>query len=77
MMRGMADLERRSPSRLSRRQRERRAYQLVLATGGLAVIAVVGIVLAIAGVIGGTIPVLAAILAVVCGLLLRRTLSGR
>ncbi len=73
----MADLERRSPSRLSRRQRERRAYQLVLATAGLAVIAVVGIVLAIANVIGGTIPVLAAILAVICGLLLRRTLSGR
>ena len=73
----MADIERRSPSRLSRRQRERRAYQLVLATGGLAVVAVVGIVLAIAGVVGGTIPVLAAILAVVCGLLLRRTLNGR
>jgi hypothetical protein len=73
----MADLERRSPSRLSRRQRERRAYQLTLATGGLAVIAVVGIVLAIAGVIDGTVPVLAAILAVVCGLLLRRTLSAR
>lgn len=73
----MADLERRSPSRLSRRQRERRAYQLTVATGGLAVVAVVGIVLAIAGVVGGTIPVLAAILAVVCGLLLRRTLSGR
>jgi len=76
-MRAMADIERRSPSRLSRRQRERRAYQLVLATGGLAVVAVVGIVLAIAGVVGGTIPVLAAILAVVCGLLLRRTLNGR
>ncbi|MGN6188764.1 MAG: hypothetical protein ACTHOE_07685 [Conexibacter sp.] len=73
----MADLERRPPSRLSRRQRERRAYQLVLATGGLTVVAVVGIALAIAGVIGATIPVLAAILAVVCGLLLRRTLSGR
>lgn len=76
-MRAMADLERRPPSRLSRRQRERRAYQLVLATGGLTVVAVVGIALAIAGVIGATIPVLAAILAVVCGLLLRRTLSGR
>ncbi|HET6447688.1 MAG TPA: hypothetical protein VFG31_01165 [Conexibacter sp.] len=73
----MADLERRSRSRLSRRQRERRAYQLVLATSGLAVVAVVGIVLAIANVIGGTIPVLAAILAVVCGLLVRRTLSAR
>jgi len=77
MMRSMADLERRPLSHLSRRQRERRAYQLVLATAGLAVVAVVGIVLAIANVIGGTIPVLAAILAVVCGLLLRRTLSGR
>jgi hypothetical protein len=77
MMRCMADLERRSPSRLSRRQRERRAYQLTLATGGLAVVAVVGVVLAIAGVIGGTLPFLAAVLAVVCGLLLRRTLSGR
>jgi hypothetical protein len=77
MMRNMADLERRSPSPLSRRQREKRAYQLVLATGVLGVIAVVGIVLAIVGVVGGTIPVLAAILAVVCGLLLRRTLSAR
>jgi hypothetical protein len=73
----MADLERRSPTPLSRRQRERRAYQLALATGGLAVIAVVGIVLAVVGVVGGTLPFLAAVLAVVCGLLLRRTLSGR
>ncbi|MFL5818532.1 MAG: hypothetical protein ACJ76L_13145 [Conexibacter sp.] len=73
----MADLERRSPSRLSRRQREQRAYRLTLATGGFGVIAVVGIVLAIANVIGGFIPFLAAVLAVVCGLLLRRTLSAR
>ena len=73
----MSDLERRSGSRPSRRQREQRAYRLVLATGTLSVIAVVGIVLAIAGVVGGTIPFLAAVLAVVCGLLLRRTLSRR
>jgi hypothetical protein len=73
----MADLEPRPPSRLSRRQRERRAYQLVLATTVLGVIAVVGIVLAIAGAIGGGIPVLAAILAVLCWLWLRRTLAGR
>ena len=39
----------------------------MLATGGLGVIAVVGIVLAIAGVVGGSIPFLAAVLAVVCG----------
>lgn len=77
MMSDMADLERRSPSRLPRRAREQRAYRLTLATGGLAVIAVVGIVLAIAGVIGGFVPFLAVVLAVVCGLLLRRTLSAR
>jgi hypothetical protein len=73
----MADLERRPPSRLSRRQRERRAYQLVVATGVLGAVAVVGIVLAIAGAIGGGMPVLAAILAVLSGLWLRRTLAGR
>jgi hypothetical protein len=73
----MSDLDRRSPSNLSRRQREQRAYRLVLATGTFGVIAVVGIVLSIAGVIGGTLPFLAAVLAVVCGLLLRRALSAR
>ena len=73
----MADIESRSPSHLSRRRREQRAYRLVLATATLGVIAVVGIVLAIAGVIGGGIPFLAAVLAAVSGLLLRRTLSGR
>jgi hypothetical protein len=77
MIRSMADLERRPPSRLSRRQREQRAFRLVLATGVFGVVAVVGIVLAIAGAIGGGIPFLAAVLAVISGLLLRRTLSGR
>jgi len=77
MIRRMADIERRPPSRLSRRQREQRAFRLVLATGVFGVVAVVGIVLAIAGVVGGGIPFLAAVLAVACGLLLRRTLSGR
>jgi hypothetical protein len=73
----VSDIERRPSSRPSRRQREQRAYRLVLATGVLGVIGVVGIVLAIAGVVGGTIPFLALVLAVVCGFLLRRTLSGR
>jgi hypothetical protein len=68
----MSDLERRSGSRPSRRQREQRAYNLVLATGGLGVVFVVGSILAIAGVIGWSIPILAAILAVVCGVLFRR-----
>lgn len=73
----MSDVERRPPSRPSRRQRERRAYQLVLATAGFGLVAVVGVVLAIADVIGGMIPFLAAVLAVISGLLLRRTLSAR
>jgi hypothetical protein len=71
----MSDLERRPGSRPSRRQREQRSYRLVLATGALGVVAVVGTVLAIAGVIGGGIPFAAAVLAIVCGFLLRRSLG--
>ena len=62
-------------TRLTRSQREKRAYQLTLATGGLSVVAVVGILLAIVGVVGAGLPILALILAVVCGLLLRRSLG--
>ena len=69
----MSDLERRSGSRPSRRQREKRAYNLVMAGGVLSLVFVVGAVLAILGVIGWNIPILAAILAVVCALLFRRT----
>jgi zinc transporter ZupT len=69
----MSDLERRSGSRPSRRQREQRAYNLILAAGGLGVVFVVGAVLAIVGVIGWSIPILAAILAVIAGVLFRRT----
>ncbi|MGB2710606.1 MAG: hypothetical protein WBC33_03755 [Conexibacter sp.] len=72
----MSDIERR-PSRVPRRRREQRAYRLVLATGAFGAIAVVGFVLAIVDVVSGTIPFLAAVLAVLCGLLLRRTVSGR
>jgi ABC-type antimicrobial peptide transport system permease subunit len=69
----MSDLERRSGSRPSRRQREQRAYTIVLAGGALGVVFVVTALLAIFGVMGWSIPILAAILAVVCGLLFRRT----
>ena len=71
----MSDLER-SGSRLPRRTREQRAYRLVVAGGTLAVVAVVGFILAIVGVIGIGIPLLAAVLAVVSGLLFRRTVGG-
>jgi hypothetical protein len=59
----------------SRRQRERRAYQLVLVGGAAGLIAVVGVVLAIVGILGFGVPVLAAIVAAVCALLFRRTVS--
>ena len=73
----MSDLEPRRGARMTRRERERRAYRLVLAGGGFAALAVVGVVLAAIDIIGASIPVIAAILAVVCFTLLRRTISGR
>jgi hypothetical protein len=71
----MADLEPRRSAAPSRRRREQRAYVLVLATGGLAVLTVVLVVLAVVGVTGLGPAVLAAVLAVLCGLALRRVLA--
>jgi hypothetical protein len=70
----MSDLERR-PDRTPRRVREERAYRLVQVGGGAALVAVVGLVLSIAGVIGSTLWVIAAIVAAVCVLLFWRTVS--
>ena len=70
----MSDLEPRSGSRPTRRQKEERAYRLVLASGALGVVAVVGLLLAFIDVIGFFIPVVAIVLAVICVMLLRRTL---
>jgi hypothetical protein len=66
--------ERRSGSRLTRREREQRAYRLVLATGAFGVLFVAALVLSIAGVLGGGWAVLMAVLGVICALALRRTL---
>jgi hypothetical protein len=60
---------------MSRSDRERRAYALVLVGGGAGLVAAVGFVLALVGVVGLGIPFLAAIVAVVCLLLFRRTVS--
>jgi hypothetical protein len=68
----MSDLEPRGSSRPSRKAKEERAYRLVLASGGLGLVAVVGALLAIVGIIGWSVPVIAAILAVVCVILFRR-----
>ena len=69
----MSDLERRSGSRPPRRQREQRAYNLVMAGGVFGLVFAVGTLLAIFGVIGWSVPIIAAILAVICALLFRRT----
>jgi ABC-type bacteriocin/lantibiotic exporter with double-glycine peptidase domain len=70
----VSNLERR-PSRTPRRAREQRAYRLVVTGGTLGLVAAVGFVLAIVGVLGWGVPILALVLAVVCGLLFRRTVS--
>jgi hypothetical protein len=71
----MSDIEpRRSPSP-SRQKRADRAYNLVLATGGLAVLAVALVILAVLGIVSLGWAVMVAVLAAVAGLLLRRTLN--
>jgi hypothetical protein len=69
----MSDLERRSASRPPRRKREQRAYNLVLAGGVFSVVFVVTALLALFTSFGWGIPILAAILAVLCVVMLRRT----
>jgi uncharacterized membrane protein YgaE (UPF0421/DUF939 family) len=59
----------------SRRGRERRAYQLVLAGSAAATIAIVGFVIALFDVIGFGVPFIAAVVALVCAVLFRRTVS--
>jgi len=66
----MSDLQRRP----SRAVREQRAFRLTVGTGVGAGIAVVAFVLAVIGVLGYGLFFLATVVAVVCLLLLRRTL---
>ena len=70
----MSELSRR-PSRTPRRTREQRAYRLVVVGGIAGAVAVVGFLLAIVGVIGLGIPLIAAIVAAVCALWFRGTVS--
>jgi hypothetical protein len=71
----MSDLSRRPGSRISRSARERRAFQLVVVSGAAAAVAVVTFVLALVGVMGYGIFLLAVVIAVVSGLLFRRTVG--
>lgn len=62
---------------MTRAQREKRAYALVLATGGLAIVGVVGLVLALIGAIGFSLPIIALVLAAVCFFMLRGVFRPR
>ena len=70
----MSDLERRG-SYTPRRAREQRAYRLAVASGVAGAVGVVGLVLAVVGVVGAGLPILALIVAAVCGFLFKRTVS--
>ena len=68
----MSSLEPRRGSGMSRSDRERRGYQLVVAGGVSGVVAVVGGLLAIFGVIGWGLPFVALVVMVICVVLFRR-----
>jgi hypothetical protein len=71
----MADIQKRG-SYTPRRAREQRAYRLAVTGGTAGLIAVVTFVLALFTSLSGTIPVIAIIVAVICFVLFRRTVSN-
>jgi hypothetical protein len=71
----MSDIEPRRSGSPSRRARADRAYTLVKVTGGLLALTIVLFVLAVLGVVGGGLAVVAGILTVGSGIALRRTLK--
>jgi hypothetical protein len=72
----MNDLTPGSGRRLTRSQREARAFRLVVATGTGAVTTTVLLVLSIAGTVGFGLVLLVALLTAVAGWLLRRTMGS-
>jgi len=73
----MSSLEPRRRSGTSRRQKEQRGYQLVVVGGGAGVVAAVGAMLAIIGVIGWGLPLVALVVAVICAFMFRRIVTPR
>jgi hypothetical protein len=73
----MADLSRRPGNRTTRSQRVQRGHNLVLTAGGAGAIAVVTGILALVGVIGWGIPLLALVVAVIAAVLFRRMVTPR
>ena len=72
----MSNLEPRRRSAPSRKQREGRAYKLVLVTSGLLILTIVLVILALAGVVGGGAAFVAALLTAGSGWMLRRTIGS-
>lgn len=70
----MSDIAKR-PDRTPRRVRERRAYQLLMVGGAAGIVAVVGSLLVLFTSFGAGIPLLAAIVAVVCFVFFKRMVS--
>ena len=72
----MSNLDRRG-GYTPRRVREQRAYRLIVTGSAAGVVGVVSLVLAIAGVIGATLPILAFIIAAICVFGFLRTTGQR
>jgi predicted RND superfamily exporter protein len=72
----MSNLDRRG-GYTPRRARQERAYRLVVTGSAAGVVGVVTLVLAIAGVIGATLPILAFIIAAICAFGFLRTTGQR
>jgi len=71
----MSDITPRPGHRPTRRAREQRAYRLATTGGVASAVFVVGVVLAIVGVVGAWLPILALLVALACGVMFRRTVS--
>jgi len=71
----MSGLSRSSGGPPSRRERERRAYRMVQVGGAAGVVAVVGLVLAALDIIGFGLPIVALVVAAICIVLFRRSVS--
>ncbi len=62
---------------MTRAQREKRAYTLMIAAGALALVGAIGFVLAIVDVVGFGLPIILLALAAVCFFMLRGVLRPR
>ena len=72
----MADIQKRR-SYTPRRVREQRAYRLVVTGGVAGAVGVVTLVLAVAGVMEATVPIIALIVAAICLVMFRSMAQSR